>query len=239
VGAPQLPRPIDRASRATIIPRVRLPLTLGTHGRRIAAVAIAGGAVVLAGCTTHPAPPISAAALQSAHAFNQYRVFWGGTEVDGVRLTDADSPAFFYSPVGFTMYYGNCEGRGALHDGGCTVPLKITTSIYAAHSDASFGAQHWIELHGVPAVVYNGGKNIEVYTDRQEVDIVADSAARAAAAAAALTWFNRSPRAGGPDFLLPYYSPPSETVVTATTAPTGPTGATAAITPPAMLEPAP
>jgi len=90
----------------------------------------------------------------------------------------------------------------------------------------------------VPAVVFNGGDNIEIYTDRDAVDIVADSPARAAAAAAALTWFNRSALSTGPDFLQPYYTVPSEELSTAT-GPTAPTGATTAIAPPAMLEPAP
>jgi hypothetical protein len=205
-------------------------------GTAVAAIAACGA--VLAGCTTHAAPPITAAALDAARQFRQYRVFWAGLEVNGARLTDADSPSYFYSPVGFTMYYGDCEGRGTLHDGGCTVPLKITSTIYSAHSDASFGPQHWIELHGVPAVVFNGGDNIEIYTDRDAVDIVADSPARAAAAAAALTRFNRSAVSGGPDFLPPYFTVPSEELSTAT-GPTAPTGATTAIAPPAMLEPAP
>ena len=94
----------------------------------------------------------------------------------GVPLTQADNPLYFYAAVGFTMYYGNCEGRGTLHDGGCNLPLRITTSIYETHSDVSFGPQQWVEFHGVPAVIYNGGDNIELYTDRMDVDIAADYA---------------------------------------------------------------
>jgi hypothetical protein len=136
------------------------------------------------------------------------------------------------------MLYGNCEGRGTLRDGGCTLPLKITTTIYTAHSDASFGPQHWLQIHGVPAVIYHGGDDIEIYTDRQYIDIVADSPARAMAAADALEPFNRTPSSYWPAFPQPAYTPnPPE--VNGSTATTGPIGATTAIAPPDVLEPAP
>ncbi len=200
--------------------------------RRAAAVFAVACAAVLAGCTTHPPAPISATAIDAtAHSFKEYTVYWAGREIDGVRLTDADSPAFFYSPVGFTMYYGDCEGRGILHDGGCTFPLKITTSIYSAHSDASFGPQRWITLHGVPAVVYHGGNDIEIYTDRMDIDIVGDSPARALAAAKALAPFNRVPSTAWPAFPQPEYTPNPPA--------TGVTGETTAIAPPPQLEPSP
>ncbi len=197
-------------------------------------------AAAVAGCSTHQVAPISSAALASAHTFKKYTDYWAGLEVDGARLTDADSPLLFYSPVGFTMYYGNCEGRGALHDGGCTMPLRITTTIYAAHSDASFGPQHWLELHGVPAVVYDGGDDIEIYTDRQDIDIVADDPARAMAAALALQPFNRIPSPNFPAFPQPVYTPnPPPAPPNGTAGLTGPTGATTTIAPPPELEPAP
>jgi hypothetical protein len=195
---------------------------------------------VLSGCATHTVAPISATALAAARTFKEYTVYWAGLEVDGVRLTDADSPVYdnLYAPVGFIMYYGNCENRGALHDGGCTLPLRITTTIYTPHSDASFGPQRWVQIHGVPAVIYDSGKEIEIYTDRQNVDIVADSAKRALAAAAALTPFNRAASASFPAFPQPVYTP-NPPQVNGSSGPVGPTGATSAIAPPPELEPAP
>ncbi len=199
------------------------------------------GAVVLAGCSTHPPQPISATALAAARSFKSYTVYWAGTSFDGLHLTDADSPFEFYAPVGFTMYYGTCEGRGVLHDGGCTLPLKVTTSIYSPHSDASFGPQQWVTLHGVPAVVHDGGREIEIYTDKMDIDVSADSAARALAAAKALVPFNRTPSPGWPAFPPPSYipNPPPATAVPGSTGLTGSTGATSAIMPPAELQPAP
>jgi hypothetical protein len=212
--------------------------------RRVSLAGIVAFGAVLAGCTTHAVAPISAAAIapqrEGPHKFREYTVYWPGMEVEGARLTDADSPTFFYSPVGFTMYYGNCEGRGTLRDGGCTLPLKVTTSIYSSHSDASYGTQRWTEVHGVPAVVYDGGDAIEIYTDHQDIDIVADSPARAMAAAAALEPFNRIPSPNWPAFPQPVYTPdPPEAQLNGDSGPTGVTGATTAIAPPSQLEPAP
>jgi hypothetical protein len=209
--------------------------------RRPAAVLAVAGAVVLAGCSTHPPQPISATALAAARSFKSYTVYWAGTAFDGLHLTDADSPFEFYAPVGFTMYYGTCEGRGILHDGGCTLPLKVTTSIYSPHSDVSFGPQQWVTLHGVPAVVYDGGHEIEIYTDKMDIDVSADSAARALAAARALVPFNRTPSPGWPAFPPPSYipNPAPVTAIPGSTGLTGSTGATSAITPPAELQPAP
>lgn len=200
-------------------------------------------AVVLAGCTTHAVPPLSPAGVATARAFKEFTVYWAGPELGGAAVTEADSPLYFDAPVGFTMYYGNCEPRGGLHDGGCTLPLKITTSIYSAHSDASFGPQRWVQFHGVPAVIYDGGDDIELYTDRMNVDIVADSAQRAVSAAEALRPFNRGSSADFPAFPQPYFTPnPTQAELNAQAAANGATsatGATSDIGPPSALEPTP
>jgi hypothetical protein len=208
--------------------------------QRLAVVGILAAAAVLAGCATHPAPPISASALASARAFKEYTAYWAGLQVNGVRLTQIDTPLYFYAPVGYTAYYGNCGGRGILHDQGCNLPLKITTSVYSPHSDAAFGPQQWVQLHGVPAVVYHGGNDIEIYTDRMDIDIAADSPARARAAAEALRPFNRTPSPGFPAFPQPVYPPNvSRAQLNAATGSTGATGATSDVVPPPALEPAP
>jgi hypothetical protein len=212
---------------------------------RLAAIPLVVAAVaVLAGCTTHPVSAISAGDLATARKFKEYTVYWAGPEVDGEPLTAADNlSSFVSSNIGFALYYGNCEGRGTFHTAGCTLPLKITTVIYSPHSDASFGPQRWVtlpKLNDVPAVVYNGGDSWEIYTDRQAIDIVADTPERALAAVNALEPFNRVPSPGFPAFPKPFFTPnvppppPNEG-----TGPTGVTGATSDITPPPQLEPAP
>ena len=211
--------------------------------RAIGLIATVAGTAVLAGCTTRQVPPLSDAAITAARSFKEYTVYWAGPEVGGARVTQADSPLYFYAPVGFTVYYGNCEDRGGLRDGGCTLPLKITTNIYSAHSDASFGPQRWVQFHGVPAVVYDGGDDIELYTDNKDVDIVADSPQRAVTAAEALRLFNRGASVERPAFSAPYYTPdPTQAELNAQVVASGPTnatGATSKIGPPAALEPTP
>src|SRR5579863_8201261 len=143
------------------------------HRSRASGLA-AAAAVILAGCTTNEAPPISAVDLSQARFFKEFTVYWAGNRIDGIPLTAADSPLdFINSSVGFALYYGDCLGRGTFHTGGCTLPLKITTVRYRAHSDVNFGPQHWVLVHHVPAVVYDGGDKLEIYTDLQAVDIVA------------------------------------------------------------------
>jgi len=209
--------------------------------RRAAVVAVLIAGILAAGCTTHQVPAISTAALAQAKTYKSYTVYWAGTDVDGARITQVDSPLYFYAPVGFTFYYGNCASRGGLHDGGCVLPLKITTSIYSPHSDASFGPQRWTVVHGVPAVIYDGGDDIELYTDKMNVDIVANNPARAAAAVEALRPFNRKWSIYFPEFPKPSFTPnPSQAALNAgITGPTGATGATSSVGPPPSLEPSP
>jgi len=214
----------------------------GSRRRRVpglrGAPALAAAAI-LAACTTHPAPPISAQALRSARSFKEYTVYWAGPSVDGTPLTAANSPLYFYAPVGFAMYYGDCEGRGTFHAGGCTFPLRITTSIYSAAQDPSSRPLRRLLVHGVPAVAYNQGRNIEVYTDRMGVNIVADTPARAIDAARALRLFNRRASAGFPAFPEPVFQPrPAQAPEPPRSGPTGVTGATSDIGPPSTLEPA-
>lgn len=201
-------------------------------------------AATLAGCSTHThaAPPISVSDLASARAFNRYTVYWAGRTVDGVPLTAADNLYDFNTSAGFAMYYGDCASRGTFHASGCTLPVKITTLLYQPHSYISLGPHRLVRLRGVPAAIYGGGDEIEIYTDRQAIDITADSPGRALAAAAALRPFNRTPTPDFPAFPQPYYEPgisAEQLALQAASGPSGPTGATTDITPPAALEPTP
>jgi hypothetical protein len=185
--------------------------------------------------------------MSAASHFKEFTVYWVGRKIDGIPLTAADNLADFQLGVGFALYYGDCMSRGRLHTGGCVLPLKVTTDRYSPHSDVSFGPQHWIIVHHVPAVVYQGGDAIEIYTDRQTIDIAAATPKLARAAAATVRPFNRTPSPDFPAFPQPYYTPnPSQAElnalangVTGPTGATGVTGATSDITPPPTLEPSP
>jgi len=212
-----------------------------------AAAAVAAATALLAGCSTHTAPPISAYDLRQARLFKEFTVYWAGPQVDGATITAADNLADFQPGAGFALYYGDCLSRGTLRDSGCDLPLKITTNLYTAHSDISYGPQHWVLLHGVPAVVYQGGDAIEVYTDQMVIDVAAATPKLASDAAAALTPFNRAITPTFPAFPQPYYTPnpspaqlgPQATGPSGPTGATGVTGATSDIGPPSALEPDP
>ena len=222
---------------------------------RFSAVAAIALAVVLAGCTTHSATAISAFDLWQAQQFKEFTVYWAGRDVGGVKLTAADNLSnFVSSSIGITLYYGDCEGRGPLHTAGCTLPLTITTVRYSPHSDSTFGPLVWTELRGVPAVVYHGGQNIEMYTFHEAVDINADSKGRALAAVRALEPFNRKASRYFPAFPAPLFKPGLSWAQLDALAATGPSGATGAngasgasgatgptssLRPPPALEPTP
>ena len=90
------------------------------------------------------------------------------------------------------MYYGDCVRRSPLSSSGCTLPLQITTTLHQFQLVPPLGDTTNTTLHGVPAVIYNGGRSIELYTDFQVVDIVASTPKLANDAVKALTPFNRT-----------------------------------------------
>jgi hypothetical protein len=204
-----------------------------TRVRKLAAV-LAGGAI-LAGCATHAAPPLSAKQLAYARSFHLYTVYWAGKRMDGVPLTAADGAGDYDSNIGISMYYGNCEPGGGLLAPGCKLPLKITTVRYVPHSNRSLGKRHNLHLRGVPAVIFDGGLKIELYTDEMSVDIVADTPHRALEAVAHLTTLNRTPTSSWPAFPPPQFQPGvSGKELTLRREATGDTGT---VSPPGSLEP--
>jgi hypothetical protein len=93
-------------------------------------------------------------------------------------------------------------------------------------------------LRGVPAVIFGGGRDIELYTDRMSVDIVAKTPALALRAVAQLEPFNRAITASWPAFPIPQFKPgvpPAQVAQSAgATGDSGPT-----LSPPATLQPNP
>jgi hypothetical protein len=203
---------------------------------RITTIAAAlAAAATLAGCATHAAPPISAEQLTYARSFRLFTVYWAGRSIDGVALTEADGAGDYNPIIGVTMYYGNCERGGGLLIGGCTLPLKITTVRYVPHSNVSLGPQRSVHLRGVPAVIFDGGREIELYTDEMSVDVVGDTPARALAAVAHLRPFNRAVTATFPAFPEPQFQPGvSAKELKAAREATGQTGV---VSPPGGLQP--
>jgi hypothetical protein len=209
--------------------------------RRITAVAAAiASACLVAGCATHPAPPISAQQLSYAKSFSLFTLYWAGKSMDGIRLVEADGLGDYNPTVGVTLYYGNCFKQSVTKLGGCTLPLRITTVWYVPHSNRSFGTNHYTRFHGVPADIVNGGDEVEIYTDAMAVDVIGATPKITLEAVRHLTTFNRTPSAAWPAFPPPQYTPGvSLKQLAAEHIFQGVTGSTGINEPPSDLQPSP
>jgi hypothetical protein len=161
--------------------------------RAVALLGVALAACLLAGgcAANQPAPP-SVRELAEAQTFPFYRVYWVGPRFGAYRLVAADGRANYDSTIGDSVYYGNClPGKTtALGGGGCELPLRVTTLIYTRHANASLGAQRNTIMRGVPAVIYNGGGAVELYSGRVTIDVFSDDLAEARRAIDALRPIN-------------------------------------------------
>jgi hypothetical protein len=161
-----------------------------------------------AGCATvHPAP-ITAGALAEAQTFPYFRVYWTGSRFGSYRLVAADGRKNYSTAVGDSVYYGDCvSGKSsALGESGCELPLQITTAIYLMGSSTSLGPHRDTLLRGVPAVIYDGGRSILLYSGRLTIHISSDTLAEALAAARELRPLNAPGSAARP-LPAPVYCP--------------------------------
>jgi hypothetical protein len=187
------------------------PLAAGRT--RVWLVALACVACVLscglaAGCATvHPAP-ITAGALAEAQTFPYFRVYWAGARFGSYRLVAADGRKNYSTAIGDSVYYGDCVAgkSSALGESGCELPLQITTAIYAMGPNMSLGAHRDTVLRGVPAVIYDGGRSIMLYSGRLTIHVSSDSLSEALAAVRALRPLNAPGSATRP-LPAPVYCP--------------------------------
>jgi hypothetical protein len=161
--------------------------------RALVVLAIAG---VLAGCSTHPAGPVTFHELRLAKSFKLLPIFWVGKSFDGLTLTAADDGYDYDPTIGMRVYYGDCAKRGSFATGGCKLPLTITSVIYEPHSNRGLGLSRASVIRGVPAVSFDAGRAIELYTGHIAIDVRADSPHRARAAAELLLPLNVPGSAG-------------------------------------------
>ncbi len=164
------------------------------------AAAMFAAAVLAGGCASSQPAPITVRELAEAQTFPFYRVYWVGPRFGSYRLAAADGRQNYASSAGDSVYYGNCvPGKtSALGGGGCELPLRVTTLIYTRHANASLGAQRNTILRGVPAVIYNGGNTVELYSGRVAIDVFSDDLAEALRAIDALRPLNAPGGAAGP-----------------------------------------
>ena len=175
--------------------------TTRINGLRRAALALLAlcAALALGGCasTGHP-PAIGARALAEAETFPYYRVYWAGPSFAGHPLAAADGQKGYDSGIGDSVYYGDCvQGKGIFGGGGCLLPLQVTTVIYGLHSNVALGEQSNTVIRGVPAVVYDEGRSIELYSGRVAIDVFSDDFAHAWRAALVLRPLNAPGSASG------------------------------------------
>ncbi len=200
---PSLPRALNLClsrgiytSQTAHLPESRVNIV-----RISASVAILLAAALLAGgCATSQPAPITVRELAEAQTFPFYRVYWVGPHFGSYRLVAADGRQNYSSVVGDSVYYGNClPGKtSALDGGGCELPLRITTLIYTRQANASLGAQRNTILRGVPAVIYNGGHTVELYSGRVTIEVFSDDLSEALHAIRELRPINVPGIAGGP-----------------------------------------
>jgi hypothetical protein len=164
--------------------------------------------LLMGGCATGHPPPLSESALTEAQSFPYYLVYWAGPEFESYPITAADGRNGYSSSIGDSVYYGDC-GEGThegLLGGTCELPLQVTTVIYRLHTNSALGAQRNVVIRGVPAVIYDGGHSIELYSGRVAIDVFSDAAPRALRAAQLLRPLN-GPGAAAEPLTAPVYCP--------------------------------
>ncbi len=147
----------------------------------VSVASLLAAALLAGGCANSQPTPLTVRELAEAQTFPFYRVYWVGPRFGSYRLVAADGRKNYTSSIGDSVYYGNClPGKtSALGGGGCELPLRVTTLIYTRQANASLGAQRNTILRGVPAVIYNGGNTVELYSGRVAIEVFSDDLSEA------------------------------------------------------------
>jgi hypothetical protein len=165
-------------------------------------------ALALAGCSTEHPPAVSRGSLVEAETFPYYRIYWVGPRFEGHPLAAVDGTRSYSTTIGDSVYYGDCINNTGLLGGGgsCRLPLQVTTVIYRRHYNAPLGPQRNILIRGVPAVAYDEGRSIELYSGRTSIDVFSATPQGALRAAWALQTLN-APGSAGADLPPPVFCP--------------------------------
>ncbi len=185
-------------------------MTTTTLRRLASSAVVVIAASLLSGCATHPAGPISGRDLAVARSFRLFTVYWVGRSFDGVPLTAADTQRDYNAVAGERVYYGNCDKPSSIVSTvGCRLPLEIATVDYYkidSRRNIGLGTRTVTAIRGVPAVIFDGGRSIQIYTSKLAIDIYADTPARAMAAAELVGPMNRTAGGGSSELKLPVFA---------------------------------
>jgi len=165
-------------------------------------------ALALAGCATEQPPPLRRSSLVEAQTFPYYRIYWVGPSFEGQPLAAVDGSENYSTTIGDSVYYGDCISNTGVLGGGnsCRLPLQVTTVIYRRHYNAPLGAQSNTLIRGVPAVTYDEGRSIELYSGRSSIDVFSATPAGALRAAWSLRTLN-APGSAAADLPPPVFCP--------------------------------
>jgi hypothetical protein len=174
-------------------------LTIARLRLGLAALLAAAACVAAGGCANSQPAPVGVRELAEAQAFPFYRLYWAGPRFGSLPLAAADGLRNYDTATGDSVYYGSCvSGKSsALGGSGCVLPLQIDTLVYVRHANASLGAQRNTILRGVPAVIYEGGRSIELYSGRLAIDVFAEGPSAGLRAIRALRPLNAPGSAAG------------------------------------------
>jgi hypothetical protein len=172
------------------------------------AIAIALAGVALGGCATEHPPQLDRAALVEAETFPYYPIYWVGPRFEGRPIAAVDGTESYSTTIGDSVYYGDCINNTGLLGGGgsCRLPLQVTTVIYRRHYNAPLGPQSNTLIRGVPAVSYDEGRSIELYSGRTSIDVFSATPQGAIRAAWALRPLN-APGSASADLPAPVFCP--------------------------------
>jgi hypothetical protein len=200
---PAGPQPPARPRR-----RPRPPARPRRTPHALAALLAALAALLAGGCATQQPAPLGVRELAEAQTFPFYRVYWVGPRFGAWRVVAADGRYNYVSTAGDGVYYGNCvTGKStALGGSGCELPLQVTTLIYIRHANAPLGPQRNALLRGVPAVIFDGGHSVELYSGRVAIDVFSDDLSEALRAIGMLRPLN-APGSAAEPLPPPVYCP--------------------------------
>ncbi len=180
---------------------------------RIARNAVVVAAAVLtaavgAGCATQKPAPIAAGELAEAQTFPYFKAYWTGRRFGRFPLAATDGRKSYQINGGENVYYGDCVAgkSSALRGSGCALPLQVKTTVYDVAFNGGLGEHSNVLLRGVPAVVFDGGNSIALYSGRLTIEVLSDDLGEALAAVRALRPVNAPGSAARP-LPAPVYCP--------------------------------